>query len=94
MGVLPACAGRGERRARARRAQYAREAAVPRLPVRGARYSSGFPACPNLEDQAQLLALVGADAVGIRLGDEAQLDPEQSTSALVLRHPRARYFTI
>ena len=41
-----------------------------KLPVRGARYSSGFPACPNLEDQAQLLALVGADAVGIRLGDE------------------------
>ena len=70
MGVLPACAGRGERRAGERRAQYAREAAVPRMPVRGARYSSGFPACPNLEDQAQLLALVGADAVGIRLGDE------------------------
>ena len=61
---------------------------------RGARYSFGFPACPNLEDQAQLLDLLGAEAVGIRLGEEAQLHPEQSTSALVIHHPRARYFTL
>ncbi len=67
---------------------------VIRHGYRGARYSFGFPACPNLEDQEQLLALVGAEAVGIRLGEEAQLDPEQSTSALVLHHPRARYFTV
>ena len=61
---------------------------------RGARYSFGFPACPNLEDQDQLLRLLGAERVGIRLGEEAQLDPEQSTSAIVLHHPRARYFTL
>ena len=61
---------------------------------RGARYSFGFPACPNLEDQDQLLRLLDAERVGIRLGEEAQLDPEQSTSAIVLHHPRARYFTL
>ncbi len=61
---------------------------------RGARYSFGFPACPNLEDQAQLLHLLDAAAIGLHLGEEAQLDPEQSTSALVIHHPEARYFTI
>ena len=61
---------------------------------RGSRYSFGYPACPNLEDQAQLLDLLGADRVGVVLGDEAQLHPELSTSAIVLHHPRARYFTV
>ena len=61
---------------------------------RGARYSFGFPACPRLEDQERLLDLLDAGAVGIRLGEEAQLEPEQSTSALVIHHPRARYFTV
>ena len=56
---------------------------------RGSRYSFGYPACPNLDDQAQLL-----DALGAALGDEDQLHPEQSTSAIVLHHPQARYFTI
>jgi 5-methyltetrahydrofolate--homocysteine methyltransferase len=60
----------------------------------GARYSFGYPACPNLEDQAQLLDLLGADRIGVRLGDEAQLHPEQSTSAIVLHHPKACYFTV
>ena len=61
---------------------------------RGARYSFGFPACPRLEDQERLLDLLGAEAIGVRLGEEAQLEPEQSTSALVIHHPRARYFTV
>ncbi len=61
---------------------------------RGARYSFGYPACPNLHDQEQLLALLGADRVGLVLGDEDQLHPEQSTSAIVLHHPQACYFTI
>jgi 5-methyltetrahydrofolate--homocysteine methyltransferase len=61
---------------------------------RGARYSFGYPACPNLEDQAQLLDLLGAVRIGVTIGDEAQLHPEQSTSALVLHHPQARYFNI
>ena len=60
----------------------------------GARYSFGFPACPNLEDQAQLLELLGADRIGVNLGEEWQLHPEQSTSAVVLHHPRACYFTV
>ena len=61
---------------------------------RGARYSFGYPACPNLEDQHMLLDLLGADSIGVSLGEEAQLVPEQSTSAIVLHHPRARYFNI
>jgi 5-methyltetrahydrofolate--homocysteine methyltransferase len=61
---------------------------------RGARYSFGYPACPNLADQAPLLELLGAARIGVELGEEAQLWPEQSTSALVLHHPQARYFNV
>jgi len=61
---------------------------------RGSRYSFGYPACPNVADQSQLLALLGADRVGIELGEEDQLWPEQSTSAIVLHHPQARYFNV
>jgi 5-methyltetrahydrofolate--homocysteine methyltransferase len=61
---------------------------------RGSRYSFGYPACPNLEDQKQLLALLGADRIGITLSDEFQLEPEQSTSAIVTLHPQAKYFTV
>ena len=55
---------------------------------RGSRYSFGHPACPNLADQKQLLALLRAEEIGITLSEEDQLDPEQSTSAIVLHHPR------
>jgi 5-methyltetrahydrofolate--homocysteine methyltransferase len=61
---------------------------------RGSRYSFGYPACPNLADQRQLLALLEASRIGIELSDEDQLWPEQSTSAIVLHHPQARYFNI
>ena len=61
---------------------------------RGSRYSFGYPACPNLADQAALLELLGADRIGIELSDEDQLWPEQSTSAIVLHHPQARYFNV
>ncbi len=61
---------------------------------RGSRYSFGYPACPNLADQASLLRLLGAERVGIELGEEDQLWPEQSTSAIVLHHPQARYFNV
>mgnify|MGYP002628959175 FL=1 len=61
---------------------------------RGARFSFGYPACPNLSDQELLLDLLGADRIGLKLGDEDQLWPEQSTSAIVCHHPEARYFTI
>ena len=61
---------------------------------RGARFSFGYPACPNLADQELLLDLLQADRIGLKLGDEDQLWPEQSTSAIVCHHPAARYFTI
>jgi 5-methyltetrahydrofolate--homocysteine methyltransferase len=61
---------------------------------RGSRYSFGYPACPHLEDQDQLLKLLGADRIGITLSEEWQLEPEQSTSAIVLLHPQAKYFSV
>lgn len=61
---------------------------------RGSRFSFGYPACPILEDQEKLLALLGADRIGITLSDEFQLEPEQSTSAIVCHHPSAKYFTL
>ncbi len=61
---------------------------------RSSRYSFGYPACPNLEDQTHLLRLLQAHQVGIELSDEHQLHPEQSTSAIVLHHPKAKYFTV
>jgi 5-methyltetrahydrofolate--homocysteine methyltransferase len=61
---------------------------------RGSRYSFGYPACPKLEDQVQLLKLLGAETIGVDLSDEFQLHPEQSTSAIVLHHPQARYFSV
>ena len=61
---------------------------------RGSRYSFGYPACPKLEDQALLLELLGADNIGVEMSDEFQLHPEQSTSAIVVHHPQAKYFNI
>lgn len=59
---------------------------------RGCRYSFGYPACPNLEDQAKLWPLLEPGRIGVELSEEFQLDPEQSTTALVCHHPEARYF--
>jgi len=60
---------------------------------RGSRYSFGYPACPNLEDQAKIFALLKpAETIGVRLTSGFQLEPEQSTSALVVHHPQAKYF--
>ena len=61
---------------------------------RGSRYSFGYPACPRLEDQAPLLKLLGAERVGVSISDEWQLHPEQSTSAIVVLNPRAKYFSV
>ncbi|WP_298263681.1 methionine synthase [Acidocella sp.] len=61
---------------------------------RGSRYSFGYPACPKLEDQAQLLRLLGAERIGISLSDEFQLHPEQSTSAIVVLNSHAKYFSV
>jgi 5-methyltetrahydrofolate--homocysteine methyltransferase len=61
---------------------------------RGSRYSFGYPACPNLADQRRLLALLNAEEIGLSLTEEDQLDPEQSTSAIVVTHPQAKYFSV
>ncbi|KAA5605879.1 methionine synthase [Roseospira marina] len=61
---------------------------------RGSRYSFGYPACPNLADQHRLLELLGADRIGLSLTDEDELVPEQSTSAIVILHPQAKYFRV
>jgi 5-methyltetrahydrofolate--homocysteine methyltransferase len=61
---------------------------------RGSRYSFGYPACPNLADQRVLLDLLRAEEIGVALTEEDQLDPEQSTSAIVVHHPQAKYFSV
>jgi 5-methyltetrahydrofolate--homocysteine methyltransferase len=61
---------------------------------RGSRYSFGYPACPKLEDQEQILRLLDAERIGVSLSDESQLHPEQSTSAIVVVNPRAKYFSV
>ncbi|MBI5765269.1 MAG: methionine synthase [Planctomycetes bacterium] len=60
----------------------------------GSRFSFGYPACPNLEDQEKLWPLLKPDRIGVTLSEEYQLDPEQSTSAIVTHHPDARYFNV
>ena len=61
---------------------------------RGARFSFGYPACPNLEDQAQIFELLQPEEIGVTLSEEFQLVPEQSTSAIITAHPEAGYFSI
>ncbi len=61
---------------------------------RGSRYSFGYPACPNLEDQAQLFDMLQPSRIGIALSEEFMLEPEQSTSAIVVHHPEAKYFLV
>jgi 5-methyltetrahydrofolate--homocysteine methyltransferase len=61
---------------------------------RGSRYSFGYPACPRLEDQEPLLKLLGAERIGLALAEEFQLHPEASTSAIVVHHPQAKYFSV
>jgi 5-methyltetrahydrofolate--homocysteine methyltransferase len=61
---------------------------------RGSRFSFGYPACPNLEDQAKLFELLDPARIGVELTEEFQLDPEQSTSAIIVHHPEAKYFSI
>ncbi len=60
----------------------------------GSRFSFGYPACPNLDDQTKLFELLGPERIGVELTEEFQLDPEQSTSAIIIHHPEAKYFNI
>jgi 5-methyltetrahydrofolate--homocysteine methyltransferase len=64
------------------------------LAYRGARYSFGYPACPALEDRIKLVELLKPEAIGVHLSEELQLHPEQSTDAMVLHHPEAKYFSV
>ena len=59
---------------------------------RGSRYSFGYPACPDLEDRAKLVQLLRPERIGVVLSEELQLHPEQSTDAMVVHHPEAKYF--
>ncbi|MEU7847038.1 methionine synthase [Micromonospora parva] len=59
---------------------------------RGCRYAFGYPACPDLEDRAKIMDLLGADRIGVELSEEFQLMPEQATDAIVVHHPEANYF--
>lgn len=59
---------------------------------RGSRYSFGYPACPDLSQQVQLLNLLEPEKIGVTLSEEHQLHPEQSTTSIVLHHPEAKYF--
>ena len=61
---------------------------------RGSRYSFGYPACPKLEDQVPIFKILDAERIGVALSDEFQIHPEQSTSALVVHHPKAKYFSV
>jgi 5-methyltetrahydrofolate--homocysteine methyltransferase len=70
---------------------------LPRLfqqGYQGSRYSFGYPACPNLEDQVPLMQLLHPEQIGVSLSDEFQLEPEQTTSAVITYHPEARYFNV
>jgi 5-methyltetrahydrofolate--homocysteine methyltransferase len=61
---------------------------------RGTRYSFGYPACPNLEDQYRLFELLSPERIDVTLTEEFHLVPEQSTTAVVVHHPEAKYFNL
>jgi len=65
-----------------------------KLDYRGARYSFGYPACPDLEDRIKMVELLKPEVIGVSLSEELQLHPEQSTDAMVLHHPEAKYFSV
>ncbi|MFC7327237.1 methionine synthase [Marinactinospora rubrisoli] len=63
-----------------------------KLGYRGARFSLGYGACPNLEDRAKIVDLLAPERVGVTLSEEFQLVPEQATDAIIIHHPEAKYF--
>ena len=65
-----------------------------KLGYRGARFSFGYGACPNLDDRTKMMALLEPERIGVTLSEELQLHPEQSTDAFVLHHPEAKYFNV
>ena len=69
------------------------QAVLEHQAYRGSRYSFGYPACPDLEDRAKIVELLRPERIGVTLSDELQLHPEQSTDALIVHHPEAKYFS-
>jgi 5-methyltetrahydrofolate--homocysteine methyltransferase len=65
-----------------------------RLGYRGARFSFGYAACPDLEDRAKIVRLLRPERVGVVLSEEFQLTPEQATDAVIVHHPEAKYFSV
>jgi 5-methyltetrahydrofolate--homocysteine methyltransferase len=65
-----------------------------KLEYRGARFSLGYPACPDMEDRRKVVTLLKPERVGVELSEELQLHPEQSTDAFVFHHPEAKYFSV
>jgi len=65
-----------------------------KLNYRGARFSLGYPACPDMEDRRKVVELLKPERMGVELSEELQLHPEQSTDAFVFHHPEARYFSV
>ncbi len=65
-----------------------------KLQYRGARFSLGYPACPDMEDRRKVVQLLKPERMGVVLSEELQLHPEQSTDAFVFHHPEARYFSV
>ena len=65
---------------------------ILKLQHRGARYAWGYPACPDVEEQAKVAELLQWERIGVVLSEEYQLTPEQSTSAIIAHHPEAKYF--
>jgi 5-methyltetrahydrofolate--homocysteine methyltransferase len=61
---------------------------------RGARFSLGYPACPDMEDRTKVVELLNPERIGVELSEELQLHPEQSTDAFVFHHPEAKYFSV
>jgi 5-methyltetrahydrofolate--homocysteine methyltransferase len=61
---------------------------------RGSRYSPGYPACPDMADQDKIWRLIDPTRIGCMLTENWQIDPEQSTSAIVVHHPQAKYFNV
>ncbi|MFA7324891.1 MAG: vitamin B12 dependent-methionine synthase activation domain-containing protein, partial [Candidatus Nanopelagicales bacterium] len=68
------------------------ETLIAKQGYRGSRYSFGYPACPDLDQQVQLVELLKPERIGVELSEEFQLHPEQSTSAIIVHHPEAKYF--
>lgn len=68
------------------------ESMIREQDYRGSRYSFGYPACPDLEDRIKLVELLEPERIGVELSEELQLHPEQSTDAMIVHHPEAKYF--